>query len=74
MATPSLFDPALAHCPEWKKMVGSYRLRNPPGECSLCGAPAPTRCAGCLRVAYCSADHQVIQVPSVTGTVLVNQT
>ena len=58
MATPSLFDPALAHCPEWKKIVGSYRLRNAPAECSLCGAPAPTRCAGCLRVAYCSADHQ----------------
>jgi hypothetical protein len=58
MATPTLLDPVSVHCSDWKKIDKSYRLSDPPQKCSLCGSPAPTKCAGCLRVAYCSADHQ----------------
>ncbi len=58
MATPTLFDPKSVYCADWKKIDRGYRLSNPPQTCSLCGSPAPTKCAGCLRVAYCSADHQ----------------
>ena len=28
------------------------------GKCSVCGAAATSRCAGCYAAFYCGADHQ----------------
>ena len=56
------FDPSAVKCAEWRKIDPSYGLSQHPVDavCPVCGLRARLKCSGCLRVAYCGAQHQRI--------------
>ncbi len=53
------FDPSQVKCVDWRKIYNAYSLSNEDAtRCAVCAEPAKAKCAGCFRVAYCSAKHQ----------------
>ena len=56
------YNPAEVKNVDWRKINRGYNLTqfSNVDKCSYCGKRAGLKCAGCLRVAYCSQEHQKV--------------